>query len=44
MCILSKKEKIQVNTQIYHMIVNKEDDLICFHYFKIKCEVVLLMT
>lgn len=31
-----RKGKIQANTQIYHIIVNKEDDLICFHYFKTK--------
>ena len=42
-CAHYQKGKIQANTQIYHIIVSREDGLFWFNYFKIKCEVLLLM-
>lgn len=42
-CVRYQKGTIQANTQTYHIIVSRKDGLLWFNYFKIKCEVLLLM-
>lgn len=40
LCVQHQKGKIQANTQGYHIIVNKNNDLLGLNYFKITSEVI----